>query len=121
MFSSKTLAERNNDPEPYVCSQHGDRYARESVEDISPIASCDTLDPRPEFQHGKLEANPILVEWRQWRGADWARPERYRAQAETFLRWADDRTASSEDPVPWGTAQRAHAARALTLWLAVFA
>ena len=115
MYASKTLAERNNDPQPYVTKDLGFRFPYSSL-----LHPCD-LDPRPQYQHGKLEANPILVELRGMRGADWARPERYPAQAKTYLRWIDQEDASCEDPEPWTAEQRAHAHRVLTLWLAVFA
>lgn len=53
MYSSKSLEERNNDPVPWV------EYAGET-----------TRQPRPEYQYGKLPANPVLVEFREewkWR------------------------------------------------------
>lgn len=61
MYSSKALEERNNDPLPYwvgTIDPLRSRYAG------PPLWRSDH-DPRPEFQHGKLEANPILVEFRR--------------------------------------------------------
>ena len=60
MFSSRTLADRNNDPFPYYCLMHSG-YGTES--------QCPGLWPshnrhwaaRPEYQHGTLPENPILT------------------------------------------------------------
>ena len=59
MFASKTLAERNSDREPWLLG---------SVRLPSWFATGNNVDarhdPRPQFQYGKLPANPILVEFR---------------------------------------------------------
>lgn len=111
MFASKTPRDLNRDPLPWRVavgpwrgSRMDARYAAEAEH-----------DPRPEFDHPQInEPNPILVELRELRGADWARPERYAAQYAMFLRWVDDPTASRDDPHPWTDAQRDHARRVLT-------
>lgn len=63
MYSSKTLTDRNNDPEPWLDGVGG----RDNVRDpFAPGASQPAFAPRPEFQHGKLPANPILVHFRNY-------------------------------------------------------
>ena len=64
MLSSKTLEERNNDPEPYVLAFDGS--VRMSAENEFWQSRATTRVPRPDFQHGKLEANPILLAYRAY-------------------------------------------------------
>lgn len=59
-FASKKLAERNSDSEPFVF--YGSPYDVRSR--VRPSGDWDFV-PRPEFQHGKLEENPILVAFRK--------------------------------------------------------
>lgn len=54
---------RPEDPMPWVCSQHGERYSDENVRERNPVARCDTYDPRPEY---RAPANPILVTFREY-------------------------------------------------------
>lgn len=60
MFSSRTLEERNNDPKPFEDVITGERWWKATP---AP-GTFDLHAPRPEFQYGKLPANPILVEFR---------------------------------------------------------
>lgn len=108
----------NDDPWPYTSKVTGSRGNIATAERFSiPV----DFDPRPEFNLPRAhEANPILVELRQNRGADWARPERYLEQMSRYLRWTNDLDASSEDKLPWTAEQRGHARRVLSKWLAVF-
>jgi hypothetical protein len=92
MFSSFTLADRNNDPEPYV-----DRDGRRQ-NGLRPVGYWSTqgsrLAPRPEFQYGIVPGNPILVAFRK--------------NGNNSVMWADlDRTPTDEE--------RAHASRVLHL------
>jgi len=70
MFSSRPLAERNDDPTPYWCV-NGVRWSdgkHEGVCHCKPIASHPHITyygPRPEFQYGKLPANPVLTAFRE--------------------------------------------------------
>jgi hypothetical protein len=58
MFASKTLAERNDDPEPWMGrGLGGTRHGGFG-------GWADDHSPRPEFQHGTIPANPILVAFR---------------------------------------------------------
>ena len=63
--------------------------------------------------------NPILNELKQMRGADFVRPERYLEQILRYLRYVDDPQASSEDEIPWTTAERDYARKVLTRLVAV--
>ena len=103
MFASKTLEQRNNGPQPYVTKDLGFRFPYSSL-----VHPCD-LDPRPEFQHGELEANPILTALRQYMASR-------RGNVEAAL------LALNNSTLDWGAspAQIAHAHRVLTLWLATY-
>lgn len=59
MFSSRTLADRNNDPYPIV-SHSGTRQSLPRL-----VFKTDSRKPRPEFQHGVLPENPILLTFRE--------------------------------------------------------
>ena len=77
------------------------------------------FDPRPEFQHGKLEANPILVDVRDDLSYTHSVESRIYTVSQVleswggYIQWAQGEVTTSE--------QRTHAHRVLTLWLAVFA
>lgn len=114
MFSSKTLADRNNDLTPVVhvhsgCITDGERIGSGMV------AADDVVAPRPEFQYGKLEANPILVTFRcmlEFSDVD----KKWTAESE--LGFAD---AGGWEIDPYNMPEHvAHAHRVLTLWLAVY-
>lgn len=62
MFSSRTLAERNNDPEPYEQVYFSTLYEPFSRRATSGGGAA--FSPRPEFQHGKLPANAVLTAFR---------------------------------------------------------
>lgn len=106
MLSSKSLAERNNDPAPNIDNATGRRVTSGHIV----IPGC-TLAPRPEFQHGKLEGNPILVMLRILRPANPGQSFRDLARFVLNPHSTWDRS----------NAEIAHARRVLTLWLAVFA
>jgi len=66
MFSSRTLADRNSDPAPWL-----DLVTAGDKEEIR-WGDVDwwgkmyyKYDPRPEFQYGALPENPILVAFRE--------------------------------------------------------
>ena len=70
MFSSRTLADRNNDPYPNVWDGHSPRDQMRSDTDMFRKGAPSSLKgysrkPRPEFQHGVLPENPILVAFRE--------------------------------------------------------
>lgn len=73
MFASKPLSERNNDPHPNVWDQHSERDQMRADTDKFRMGCKEGVvgsmvyvrRPRPEFQYGKLPANPILVMARQ--------------------------------------------------------
>lgn len=104
MYASKTLEQRNNDAEPFSNGIHRSRLDQR-------IASpgWGGRDGRPEYQHGGLEANPVLVAVRQYIGVR-------RGNVAAALLALNNGTLS------WGAnaAQQTHAHRVLTLWLAVF-
>lgn len=110
MFSSKPLAERNNDPEPYM-----DQWGIDRTPDGNP-AGYDfdvrfTLQPRPEFQQGHLPANEFLIAFRQRVNIF---PEKSTLIAQ---QWVDNLAQLLVDTEPGSAA--AHAYRVITLWLAV--
>lgn len=120
--SSMPIGERHFDPRPeFIPSrdplpweyQDGERWAAPSPTD----EETPEWSPRPEF--ARPPVNRILAELREWRSADWARPERYAVQVATMLRWCDDHEASSEDSPPWTEAERDHARRVLSKLAAV--
>lgn len=66
MFSSRTLEERNNDPMPWEQVYSSETYAPFSRRAWG--GSGAAFNPRPEFQHGVIPANPILVRLRVFEG-----------------------------------------------------
>lgn len=111
MFSSKTLAERNNDPEP-VLYPDGCRESEPIHEGDSEEHRLGTIDPRPEFQHGKLEANRYLVSLRERIAAT------RDAKALTIDQW--EKTLGTLSTLNEDVEQ-SFAHRVVTLWLAVYA
>ena len=110
MLSSKTLTERNNDPTPYRCPECKPGSFAERMAEPAEWCELDVFDPRPEFQHGKLPANPILVDFRsetiyQGTTADWAAV--WLDSWGSIIQWIDGDTTTSEE--------RTHAHRVLTL------
>ncbi len=101
MFSSRTLADRNNDPAPAAFENGGERISAEAFnEPYSSIRLYSNWEPRPEFQHGVLPENPILALFRTC-------PE---DKAEDWV-WGIDN--GHNDPAT--PAQIVHARRVLTL------
>jgi hypothetical protein len=94
MFSSRTLAERNNDPEPWA-NEFGDRFEDEGIQKSGYTYRYPrTYQPRRGFNQPRLPANPILV--------------RFREQGHESVFWADlDRHPTNEE--------LAHALRVLHL------
>jgi len=118
MYSSKTLAERNNDFAPYRTVRNGVE-SREYVPSISQDERYH--EPRPEYQHGKLEANPILVDVRHFmaerQGMNNPKGTKHAVEAALhdwggYVQWVQGNVTTRE--------QRTHAHRVLTLWLATF-
>ena len=64
MFSSRTLADRNNDPKPYKCGMKPNQDIRHSNSDVK-FCSMPVDDPRTEFQHGALPVNRVLAAFRR--------------------------------------------------------
>lgn len=65
MFSSRTLEERNNDPKAYYEPKAREiRYSQSEALTPGPWVRS----PRPEFQHGVIPVNPILVKFREVQG-----------------------------------------------------
>lgn len=60
MFSSRTLAERNNDPYPYINDDGLGRVYRSEFPDYDQWE----IEPRLSYQYGTIPANPILVRFR---------------------------------------------------------
>ena len=104
-FASKTLAERNNDPVVYGTDLNGD-------EDPTVI-----IAPRPEYQHGKLEANPILVALRD---SDSTISVGEALEAVELAEYWNGLPDEKDHDPEWSVDQVAHAHRVLTLWLAVY-
>jgi len=113
MFASKTLDQRNNDPYPWV---RGDYRYTDEQRSTFPSQHASYL-PRPEYQHGKLEENVILAQFRKevaaCGGETTLAAEAWLRDWHIFLQWEDQRVTLASE--------QAHAHRVLTLWLAVFA
>ena len=64
MFSSRTLADRNNDPKPWW--PDGAEFDEQRFAKGEPYEGEYLYwHPRPEFQHGVLPENPILVAFKR--------------------------------------------------------
>ena len=64
MFSSRTLADRNNDPKPWW--PDGAEFDEQRFAKGEPYEGEYLYwHPRTEFQHGVLPENPILVAFRE--------------------------------------------------------
>ena len=114
-FSSKTLEQRNNDPKPMRVDDSDGRITkgrtRFAVGDPYMYSNATFLfDQRPEFQHGILPENSILVEFRDsvaelpdlpLSAAEWL--DNWGAR----IQWANGGPTSREE--------RIHAHRVLTL------
>jgi hypothetical protein len=98
----------NNDPEPYISSANGRRFASNNDTGIRRYAR------RPEYDRPRAhEANPILLAYRNYGG-----------DAEHWLVASMDPEADSwfEFSAPFATPEQVdHARLVLSRWLAVFA
>lgn len=114
MLSSQMLSERNNDPLPFV-EQNGSRFV---TKEAYYTGNPRSFAPRLEFHHGRLEANPILVDVRFHLADNPSSTPR-----SVVGDW--ERYTSDSDPKMWAEhislEEINHAHRVLTLWLAVFA
>lgn len=116
MFSSKTLADRNNDPQPWLEYETNRRYTQNEVDAGNSKDRCWyglAIEPRPEFQHGKLEDNLILVALRDHKNR-YPLVERHLV-VEDWLAYG-----FGDGETGWTPKHIAHAHRVLTLWLAVY-
>jgi len=102
MFSSLTLEERNNDPEPY-------KYPSGFQNKVGGVRAGEwpRLIRSPEFQHGVLPENPILVEFRK--------TDQNLAPWERAIIWLDDWNKPWFFATDCTLAERAFAHRVLTL------
>jgi len=107
MFSSLTLAERNNDPEPWQYFIGTRRFAPLNQDAGNPFSVLWKYNPRPEFQHGVLPENPVLVAFR--------RIDQNLAPRERVIIWLDDWNKPWFFATDCTLAERAFAHRVLTL------